>query len=34
MELYDGTVEDMPQEERREAIRDRDLSYDSSDSWI
>ena len=33
-ELYDGAVEEMPHEERREAIRDRDLSYDSSDSWI
>ena len=33
-ELYDGAVEEMPWEERREAMRDRDLSYDSSDSWI
>ena len=33
-ELYDGAVEEMPREERREAIRDRDLSYYSLDSWI
>ena len=30
-ELYDGAVEEMPWEEKREAMRDRDLSYDSSD---
>ena len=33
-ELHDGAVEEMPEVERREAIRDRDLSYESSDSWI
>ena len=33
-ELYDGAVEAMPQEEQRETMRDRDLSYDSSDLWI
>ena len=33
-ELYDGAVEEMPWEEKREAMRDRDLSYKSSDNWI
>ena len=33
-ELYYGAVEDLPEEERREAIQDRDVSYDSSESWI
>ena len=33
-ELYDGAVEELPEEERGEAIRDRDVSYDSSEKWI
>ena len=33
-ELYDGAVEEMPWEEKREAMRVRDLSYESSDNWI
>ena len=32
--MYDGAVEAMPREEQREAMRDRDLSYDSSNLWI
>ena len=33
-ELYDRAVDELPEEERGEAIRDRDLSYVNSENWI
>ena len=33
-ELYDGAVEELPEEERGGASRDRDASYANSENWI
>ena len=33
-ELYDGAVEELPEEERGGAIQDRDVSHASSENWI
>ena len=33
-ELYDRAVDELPEEERGEATRDRDLFYVNSENWI